>query len=146
MKWAAQNVQFTSIPLNGNDASQEYYYDGLTATNLIVQEGLSRGINTDCHTRTLRETYALGVTTLQGFTPSTGQYAPLIANYTYINDIITFLRPDGDVVNKFWNFNKGTSTQQSAAGAYCVSRYVQSNLKHLGNGYAPVCAYAKPTL
>ena len=146
MKWAEQNVQFTSIPLNGNDASQEYYYDGLTATNLIVQEGLSRGINTDCHTRTLRETYALGVTTLQGFTPSTGQYAPLIANYTYINDIITFLRPDGDVVNKFWNFNKGTSTQQSATGAYYVSSYVQSGSKYYGFGCAPVCAYAKPTL
>ena len=147
MSWAAQNVQFTSIPLNGNDASQEYYYDGFTATNLIVQEGLSRGLTTDCHTRTLRETYALGVTTLQGFTPSTGQYAPLIANYTYINDIIAFLRPDGDVVNKFWNFNKGTSTQQSAALAYCVSSYVQSNnSKRYGNYFAPVCAYAKPTL
>ena len=145
MSWAEQSVQFTSIPLNGNDASQEYYYDGLTATNLIVQEGLSRGINTDCHTRTLRETYALGVTTLQGFTPSTGQYAPLIANYTYINDIITFLRPDGDVVNKFWNFNKGTSTQQSATLASCVSSYVQSSGKN-GGSFAPVCAYAKPTL
>ncbi len=145
MSWAAQNVQFTSIPLNGNDASQEYYYDGFTATNLIVQEGLSRGISTDCHTRTLRETYALGVTTLQGFTPSTGQYAPMIANYTYINDIIAFLRPDGDVVNKFWNLNKGTSTQQSATGACCVSRYVQSRGKGYGY-YAPVCAYAKPTL
>lgn len=146
MSWAAQNVQFSSIPLNGNDASQEYYYDGFTATNLIVQEGLSRGINTDCHTRTLRETYALGVTTLQGFTPSTGQYASLIANYTYINDIVTFLRPDGDVVNKFWNFNKGTSTQLSAADAYFVSRYVQSYVKSHGGFYAPVCAYAKPTL
>ena len=146
MSWAAQSVQFTSIPLNGNDASQEYYYDGFTATNLIVQEGLSRGINTDCHTRTLRETYALGVTTLQGFTPSTGQYAPLMANYTYINDIITFLRPDGDVVNKFWNFNKGTSTQESAAHACYVSSYVQSGNKSLGTRYAPVCAYAKPTL
>lgn len=146
MSWAAQNVQFTSIPLNGNDASQEYYYDGFTATNLIVQEGLSRGINTDCHTRTLRETYALGVTTLQGFTPSAGQYAPMIANYTYINDIITFLRPDGDVVNKFWNFNKGTSTQQSASFAFFVSSYVSSNGKNHGGYYAPVCAYAKPTL
>ena len=86
------------------------------------------------------------MTTLQGFTPSTGQYAPLIANYTYINDIITFLRPDGDVVNKYWNFNKGTSTQQSAADACYVSGYVSSNLKNNGHGYAPVCAYAKPTL
>lgn len=147
MPWAAQNVQFTSIPLNGNDASQEYYYDGLTATNLIVQEGLSRGINTDCHTRTLRETYALGVTTLQGFTPSTGQYAPLIANYTYINDIVTFLRPDGDVVNKFWEFNKGTSTQQSATSAYWVSSLVSTaNKNDPRRLVAPVCAYAKPTL
>ena len=145
MSWAAQNVQFTSIPLNGNDASQEYYYDGFTATNLIVQEGLSRGISTDCHTRTLRETYALGVTTLQGFTPSTGQYAPMIANYTYINDIIAFLRPDGDVVNKFWNLNKGTSTQQSATSACCAGSYVQAYGKYLGF-CAPVCAYAKPTL
>ena len=145
MSWAAQNVQFTSIPLNGNDASQEYYYDGFTATNLIVQEGLSRGITTDCHTRTLRETFALGVSTLQGYTPARGQYEILIANYTYINDIITFLRPDGDVVNKFWNFNKGTSTQQSAAAAYFVSSYVSSNVKDHGY-YAPVCAYAKPTL
>lgn len=148
MNWAGRAVQFTSIPLNGNDASQEYYYDGFTATNLIVQEGLSRGISTDCHTRTLRETYALGVTTLQGFTPSTGQYAPLIANYTYINDIITFLRPDGDVVNKFWNFNKATSTQQSASGAYFVLRYIETKNKtdNYGRISAPVCAYAKPTL
>ncbi len=70
----------------------------------------------------------------------------MIANYTYINDIIAFLRPDGDVVNKFWNFNKGTSTQQSATLAYCVSRYVQSLIKINGSSYAPVCAYAKPTL
>ena len=145
-RWADQSVQFTSIPLNGNDASQEYYYDGFTATNLIVSEGLSRGISTACHTRTLRETYALGVTTLQGFTPSTGQYAPLIANYTYINDIVTFLRPDGDVVNKFWNLNKGTSTQQSATGAHCVSRYVSYGNKSHNNNFAPVCAYAKQTL
>lgn len=146
MSWAGKSVQFTSIPLNGNDASKEYYYDGFTATNLIVQEGLSRGISTDCHTRTLRETYALGVTTLQGFTPSTGQYAPLIANYTYINDIIAFLRPDGDVVNKFWNFNKGTSTQQEALAAYYVNKYVSPRFKDNGGSYAPVCAYTKPTL
>ena len=144
--WAEQTVEFTSIPLNGNDASQEYYYDGLTATNLIVQEGLSRGIKTDCHTRTLRETYALGVTTLQGFTPSTGQYAPLIANYTYINDIITYLRPDGDVVNKFWGLKKGTSTQNGAVHAYYVSNMLEPLYKSAANAFAPVCAYSKPSL
>ena len=146
MSWAAQNVQFTSIPLNGDSNAKDYFYDGFTATNLIVQEGLSRGIETQCHTRTLRETFALGVSTLQGYTPARGQYEILIANYTYINDIVTFLRPDGDVVNKFWNFNKGTSTQQSATHAYYVSSYVQSDGKVFGVFSAPVCAYAKPTL
>ena len=57
MAWAVKNVEFTSIPLNGNDATKDYYYDGLTATNLIVDEGTNRGIATSCHTVTLRQTF-----------------------------------------------------------------------------------------
>lgn len=61
MAWAAQNVEFTSIPLDGSDATKDYYYDGLTATNLIVAEGTSRGIATPFHTTTLRQTFTLGL-------------------------------------------------------------------------------------
>lgn len=145
MSWAAQKVEFTSIPLNGNSPDKDYYYDGLTATNLIVEEGLNRGITTDCHTITLRQTFNLGLEVLKGFTPSYGQWAVMIANYTYINSIVSAMRPDGDVVTKFWGINKGTSTQFSATGAWYVGRYFGGYNKSTGT-YAPFCAYAKQSL
>ena len=146
MSWAAQNVEFTSIPLNGNSPDKDYYYDGLTATNLIVEEGLNRGIATDCHTTTLRQTFNLGLEVLKGFTPSCGQWAVMIANYTYINSIVSTMRPDGDIVTKFWGINKGTSTQYSAPSAWHVSRYFSFSHKSYDTNCAPFCAYAKQSL
>ena len=145
MAWAPQKVEFTSIPLNGNDATKDYYYDGLTATNLIVDEGTNRGIATPCHTATLRQTFTLGLETLQGFTPSYGQWAIMIANYAYINSIVTALRPDGDVVTKFWGINKGVSAQAFAKDAWYVGRYLDSSPKHYSY-FAPFSAYAKSSL
>ena len=144
--WASENVEFTSIPLNGNDTTKDYYYDGLTATNLIVDEGTNRGIATPCHTATLRQTFTLGLETLKGFTPSYGQWAVMIANYSYINSIVTAMRPDGDVVTKFWGINKGVSAQYSATSAWYVGSYFGNNFKTYGSGYAPFSAYAKSSL
>ena len=146
MMWAAQNVEFTSIPLNGNDATKDYYYDGLTATNLIVDEGTNRGIATPCHTATLRQTFTLGLETLKGFTPSYGQWAVMIANYSYINSIVTAMRPDGDVATKFWGKNKGVSAQNSASYAWYVGRYFDFTFKSDYSRYAPFSAYAKSSL
>lgn len=143
--WSAQNVTFSSVPINP-DKTNEYYYDGYKSTHLIINEGLERGIRTDCHTFTSRETIQIGLDTLYGYTPTKGQYEPLVANYDYINNMVNYFRPDGNPVTNFWNKNKGTSTQQSAAGAYYVSRYVSSTLKVDGNGYSPFPAYAKTTL
>lgn len=145
MAWAAQNVEFTSIPLNGNDPTKDYYYDGLTATNLIVDEGTNRGIATPCHTTTLRQTFTLGLETLKGFTPSYGQWAVMIANYAYINSIVTAMRPDGDVVTKFWGIDKGVSAQYSATYAWYVGRYLESRGK-ASRWFAPFSAYAKSSL
>ena len=146
MKWAVQIVEFTSIPLNGNDATKDYYYDGLTATNLIVDEGTNRGIATPCHTATLRQTFTLGLETLKGFTPSYGQWAIMIANYAYINSIVTALRPDGDVVTNFWGVYKGVSAQYSAINAWYVVRYFDYYNKNYYNSFAPFSAYAKSSL
>ena len=143
--WAAQNVEFTSIPLNGNDATKDYYYDGLTATNLIVDEGTNRGIATPCHTATLRQTFTLGLETLKGFTPSYGQWAIMIANYAYINSIVTAMRPDGDVVTKFWGINKGVSAQFDATSAWYVNSYFGTGGRN-DRYYAPFSAYAKSSL
>ena len=145
MAWALQNVEFTSIPLNGNDPTKDYYYDGLTATNLIVDEGTNRGIATPCHTATLRQTFTLGLELLKGFTPSYGQWAIMIANYAYINSIVTALRPDGDVVTKFWGINKGVSAQHTGEYAWYVGGYIGDYIKVNGN-FAPFSAYAKSSL
>lgn len=145
MAWAKQNVEFTSIPIDGSDATKDYYYDGLTATNLIVDEGINRGIATPCHTTTLRQTFTLGLETLKGFTPSYGQWAVMIANYSYINSIVTSMRPDGDVVTKFWNIDKGVSAQSYARSAWYVGSHFNSNNKSYGN-HSPFSAYAKSSL
>ena len=145
MMWAVQKVEFTSIPLNVNDATKDYYYDGLTATNLIVDEGTKRGIATPCHTATLRQTFTLGLETLKGFTPSYGQWAIMIANYAYINSIVTALRPDGDVVTKFWGIKKGVSAQSSASHAWSVGGYLIDSFKDFSS-FAPFSAYAKSSL
>lgn len=144
MKWAAQNVEFTSIPLDGSDATKDYYYDGLTATNLIVDEGINRGIATPCHTTTLRQTFTLGLETLQGFTPSYGQWMIMTGNYAYINSIVTAMRPDGDVVTKFWGIDKGISAQRFESGVFYVSRFISNSFKNYG--FAPFSAYAKSSL
>lgn len=146
MAWAAQDVEFTSIPLDGSDATKDYYYDGLTATNLIVDEGINRGIATPCHTATLRQTFTLGLETLKGFTPSYGQWAIMIANYAYINSIVTAMRPDGDVVTKFWNIYKGVSAQSFAYYAWYVYRYLGKYSKYDYSCFAPFSAYAKSSL
>lgn len=143
--WAAQNVQFTSVPVNPS-VSDPLYYDGYKSTYLIINEGLDRGIATDCHTFTTRETIQLGLDTLYGYTPTKGQYEPLIANYDYINDMVLYARPDGNPVANFWNKNKGTSTQQSAARAYYVCRYVAYVSKGSGDIFSPFPAYAKTSL
>lgn len=143
--WAAQNVQFTSVPVNPAK-DDPLYYDGYKSTYLIINEGLDRGIATDCHTFTTRETIQLGLDTLYGYTPTKGQYEPLIANYDYINDMVLYARPDGNPVSNFWNKNKGTSTQQSATSAYYVSRYVANLIKGNSSNFSPFPAYAKTSL
>ena len=137
--WAAQSVQFTSVPVNPSK-DDPLYYDGYKSTYLIINEGLDRGIATDCHTFTTRETIKLGLDTLYGYTPTKGQYEPLIANYDYINDMVLYARPDGNPVSNYWNKNKGTSTH-----ADFVSRYVSSSLKNLGH-FSPFPAYTKTSL
>lgn len=144
MLWAEQNVQFTSVPVNPS-VSDPLYYDGYKSTYLIINEGLDRGIATGCHTFTTRETIQLGLDTLYGYTPTKGQYEPLIANYDYINDMVLYARPDGNPVTNFWNKNKGTSTQQSAAMAYYASRYLK-NFYLTNNFFSPFPAYAKTSL
>ena len=73
----------------------------------------------------------------------------MIANYSYINSIVTAMRPDGDVVTKFWGINKGVSAQASASLAWNVDMNFNTYAKNDAPGrygFAPFSAYAKSSL
>ena len=121
--WASPNVQFNSIPLNGNSTSAAYYYDGLSASRLIQQEGDERSIDTLAADQCLAmsRTIAAGTEselTLPGFLGSVGQWNELWKNVTEIDDILLSTRPNGTYLISTWTTSKWTCTQSNANNAY----------------------------
>lgn len=121
--WASQNVQFNSVPLNGNSTSAAYYYDGLSASRLIQQEGDERSIDTLAADQCLAmsRTIAAGTEselTLPGFLGSVGQWNELWKNVAEIDDILLSTRPNGTYLMSTWTTAKWTCTQSNAYGAY----------------------------
>ena len=122
--WASQNVQFNSVPLNGNSTSAAYYYDGLSASRLIQQEGDERSIDTLAADQCLAmsRTIAAGTEselTLPGFLGSVGQWNELWKNVAEIDDILLSTRPNGTYLMSTWTTSKWTCTQGNANAAYC---------------------------
>lgn len=121
--WASQNVQFNSVPLNGNSTSAAYYYDGLSASRLIQQEGDERSIDTLAADQCLAmsRTIAAGTEselTLPGFLGSVGQWNELWKNVAEIDDILLSTRPNGTYLMSTWTTSKWTCTQSNAIFAY----------------------------
>ena len=144
LQWVGVNVEFTSIPLNGNNKTADYYYDGLTASQLIIGEGIEKGILTPAFSKIETEHFALGPNNLQAFIGSVGQWQALIDNATYVDELLVALRPEGTHLYSTWTQSKWTSTQQSATHAFNVASFISSNLKYLS--YAAVPFYAPITL
>jgi hypothetical protein len=129
-QWAASAVQFFDIPLNGNNASQPYYYDGRTASALIQDEGDRRNINTPAVDETLARTFTLGSGgTLKGFLGSVGQWAILWENRFLVDNILTTTRPSAAYNFSTFHTNKWTSTQSSANDAWNWTSSAYSNYK-----------------
>ena len=116
-QWAASNVQFNSVPLNGNAATALYYYDGLTASRRIQAEGDERNIGTPAVDACLELSVTTGETTHQGFLGSTGQWAQLWANIGAFDSIMDYVRPLGSRLAVHTE-QKWTCTQINAGYAY----------------------------
>lgn len=116
--WASSNVEFTSIPLNGNKVNQPYYYDGLSASKNIQNEGDQRGINTLAVDRCLELTLETGENTWQGFLGAVGQWSVLWNNRYAVDDIIMTTRPNYYGILSDRTGYKWTSTQGSEGRAY----------------------------
>ena len=118
LQWCDQNVQFNEIPLNGNSVSQPYYYDGLTASELIKQEGFDRDLQTPAVNRCFGLSITIGEKTAKGFLGSIGQWSALWANVAEIDEILVYTRPSGTYTMSSQTQNKWTSTQNSATNAW----------------------------
>ena len=140
--WSGSNVQFFDIPLNGNSATANYYYDGRTASGLIQDEGDRRNITTLAVDEALSKTFELGNgDTLYGFLGSVGQWAILWANRFLVDEIISTTRPDAPYNFSSYSTNKWTSTQCNAISAWYWATAASNVNKSYGYAVLPFFAY-----
>ena len=126
--WNPNNAQFNSIPLNGNNTSQPYYYDGKTASELIQNEGNERNLDTPAVDYAMAS--GRSINGLSSFLGSVGQWAQLWANRIEVDDLLVLTRPNGSYLFSTYTTNKWTSTQASAAYAWRWTSVAYSNDKY----------------
>lgn len=144
--WSPSGVRFTSIPLNGNSASASYYYDGLTASRLIQQEGDERSIETPAADKCLALNFKLADGTedelvLPGFLGSVGQWNELWLNATEVDDILISTRPSGSYLLSTLTTQKWTSTQASETHAWYWGSVASNRSKGYSDVVLPFFAY-----
>lgn len=142
-QWAS-NVRFYDIPLNGNSASANYYYDGRTASGLIQDEGDRRNITTLAVDEALSSTFTLGERTLYGFLGSVGQWSILWANRYVIDSILSITRPSAAYNFSTYVTDKWTSTQGLAEYAIAWNTAASSSnhfAKSTSNSVVPFFAF-----
>lgn len=141
--WCNQVVQFSNIPSNGNASTALYYYDGMGATEAIIDEAAERGLVVASASFCHGQTAELGNgEELRGFLWSVGQDRQVFNNLTVLNAIHALVRPNA--TNNYTNFvntSKWTSAQGGIGNiAYCCSVGVGTDYKNVRN--AVVVAYA----
>ena len=146
--WANQNVQFNSIPLNGqNNSDPQYYkfaYNGLLTTKSIIAEGDERGIDTPfcdyCYSRTVD----CAGEVWQGYGPTLAQWTLAWANIDFVVDAVNLKYPELGVSINNYKGNKWTTTQGSATSSWYFGTQASSN-NTKGNARLAVPFFACPS-
>lgn len=120
-QWCTKNDLFTSIPSNGNDASDPLYYKGKESSNLIINEAEEKGRDVPAFTYAKSQSIEIGGKTIYGYIGSVGQWLTLWANKDGIDDILQELYGDNTQLFSAFTSNKWTSTQYNSFGAWCFS-------------------------
>lgn len=142
--WANQNVQFNSIPLNGQSNSDPQYYkfayNGLVATKAIIAEGDERGIETPfcdyCYSRTVD----CAGEAWQGYGPTLEQWKLAWANIDIVVDAVNLKYPELGVSANNYKGNKWTSTQNNATLSWCIGTQAGISLKSIASLAVPFFA------
>lgn len=119
-QWCTQNIQFNSIPLDGNNSSADYYYDGETATHLIIQEAEEKNVAVPAFTYVQSQTLQIKDRVLKGFVASIGQLQSFNDFLTETNEILIYLYGEDTIQDLISNTQKQkwSSTQFSDVRAY----------------------------
>ena len=119
--WCTENVLFTSISTNGNNASDPLYYKGKESSDLILNEAEEKGRDVPAFTYAKSQSIEIGGKTIYGYIGSVGQWITLWANKDGIDDILQELYGDNTQLFSAFTSSKWTSTQNSAGYAWYFS-------------------------
>lgn len=127
-QWCTQNLQFTSIALDGNTSSDPNYWNGEQSSFSVRQEAEERSLSVPALAFAYEQSLEIGGETLNGFLMSVGQENVHISNAGTIREVLRTLFGDSvaDAYYKFVNKqDRWTSTQYHEA---CVwTYYYQAN-------------------
>ena len=143
-QWCTQNLQFTSIALDGNTSSDPNYWNGEQSSFLVRQEAEERSISVPAFAFAYGQSLEIGGEKLNGFLMSVGQEYVHISNAGTIREVLRTLFGDtvADSYYKFVNSNiRWTSTQRSATYAWSYSSQANNfNIKYNSYYVLPVFA------
>lgn len=142
-QWCTQNLQFTSIALNGNTSSDPNYWNGEQSSFLVRQEAEERSLSVPAFAFAYGQSLEIGGEKLNGFLMSVGQEYVHISNAGTIREVLRTLFGDSvaDAYYKFVNGqNRWTSTQGNAAGAWYCNSQATINYKFTSYYVLPVFA------
>lgn len=142
-QWCTQNLQFTSIALNGNTSSDPNYWNGEQSSFLVRQEAEERSLSVPVFAFAYGQSLEIGGETLNGFLMSVGQEYVHISNAGTIREVLRALFGDS-VADAYYKFVNGqsrwTSTQNSATNAWSYTSQAFNYNKYNSYYVLPVFA------
>ena len=142
-QWCTQNLQFTSIALNGNTSSDPNYWNGEQSSFLVRQEAEERSLSVPAFAFAYGQSLEIGGETLNGFLMSVGQEYVHISNAGTIREVLRALFGDS-VADAYYKFVNGqsrwTSTQGNASNAWGCSSQASNLIKYYSYYVLPVFA------
>ena len=140
-QWCTQNVQFNSIPLNGNNVNDALYYNGLKSSKLVREEAEECGLSVPSFTYAYEQTVNLADAQLHGFILTIGQMIEANVNKTLVDDVVKMLYgSNAKLFSALFSQGKWTSTQGSATRAWGFFSSPSSGTKSYGVVALPVFA------
>ena len=131
-QWCTQNLQFTSIALNGNTSSDPNYWNGEQSSFLVRQEAEEQSHSVPAFAFAYGQSLEIGGEKLNGFLMSVGQEYVHISNAGTIREVLRTLFGDS-VADAYYKFVNGqtrwTSTQNNALYAWCCNSQAYNSYK-----------------